>query len=654
MTVSTPTIAAEPHPHAEYRRAAWWRRSIITGLLGGFAGAAIGYFVTRALCGTGFTQGNIESVFAFLGWGFGFLAGVGAFDHPVAWFLGKPEPTRAAELDLAGENQGLWRYFRFCTDHKVVGIQYLVMAMVLFAVGGLGAMLIRLDLIRPGSRFFPPSTYNAVVGMHGLVMIVATIVMITGPFGNFVVPIMIGARDMAYPRLNALSFWLLFIAVGCLITAPFLGGFPTGWTGYAPLADQAPPGMNAYSLTILFFVASSAVAGANITTTVVTMRAPGLSWGRLPVFTWGSITSVVLGLVALPAFLAAQYLLVLDRTLGTGFYVGAQGGSGWLYEHLFWIMGHPEVYVIVLPAFAVVLELLPVFTRKPLFGYTVVVSGVLAVAGLSVLVWAHHMFVTGWAPTANGPFMLTTELISIPTGLVFLGAVGTLWRGRAWMTVPMLYLIAFLWNFIIGGVTGIYLADVPTDVQLHGSLFVTAHFHYTLMGGGVMGFLAAAYYWYPKMAGRMYDERIARIQFWTLQIGFNVTFLAMFYVGLQGMPRRTADYMQVYAPGNLVASIGAFIIGASMILFFYNLAVSRKRGAVANVNPWRAKTLEWQVPTPVPLENFDEIPVVTAGPYEYGTPEPVAATAVSVSVSAEAVRAVSAEPTHVSEKEGGS
>ncbi len=618
MTLKAPAPPAATTPSSGYRRHAWWRRSIVTGVPIGLVFAVIGFFIPRLLLGTGFYQGNTEWTFAYIGWVLGFLIGVGAFDDVVRWISGKPEASHEVELDLAGKDQGAWRYFRFTTDHKVVGVQYLVVTMVLFAVGGLGAMLIRLEWLRPGAKFFPPDTYNSIVTFHGLAMIVATIIMITGPFGNFVVPIMIGARDMAFPRLNALSFWLLFAAIPILLTSPFLGGIPVGWTGYAPLSDQAPTGMNAFALTVAVFVASAAVAGANIATTVITMRAPGMKWTRLPVMVWSSTTSVVLGIVALPAFLAAMYLLMLDRTLGTGFYQGSKGGSSWLYEHLFWFMGHPEVYVIILPAFSVVLEMLVVFTRKPLFGYSIAISGVLGVAGLSVIVWAHHMFLTGWAPAANGPFMLTTELISIPTGLVFLGAIGTLWRGRAWMTVPMLFILAFLWNFVIGGVTGIYLADVPTDVQLHGSLFVTAHFHYTLVGGGVMAFLGATYYWFPKMTGRMYDDGLARLQFWLTIIGFNVTFLGMFYSGLQGMPRRVADYPAIFAPANMVSSIGAFVMGAGMVLFFYNIAASWIRGPKAPANPWRGKTLEWQLPTPVPLETFEEIPVITEGPYEYG------------------------------------
>ena len=592
-------------------------RSVLSGLVVGLAAAIVTFYICHLVVGPGSVR-NTELTLAYVAWGIGFLVGIGATNRPLSWALGRAEPTLELDQDLAGKGQGAWRYFRFTTDHKVVGVQYLVMSMVLLAAGGLAALLIRLEVARPGAKVFSIQTYNTIIGMHGLIMVVATIIMITGSFGNFVVPIMIGARDMAFPRLNALSFWLLFAAVPIFLSAPFFGGFQTGWTAYAPLSVQTALGMDAYSVTILFFVFSTAVAAVNIVVTVATMRAPGMSWVRLPILVWSAVASSTLGLFVMPAFLASQYLVVLDRTLGTGFFVSSQGGSQWLYEHLFWFMGHPEVYVIILPAFAVILEMVPVFTRKPLFAYKVAIGGILGVSGLSVLVWAHHMFLTGWSPTASGPFMLTTELISIPTGLAFLAAIGTIWRGKVWLTLPMLYILAFLWNFVIGGVTGLYLADVPTDVQLHGSLFVTAHFHYTLMGGAVMAFLGGVYYWYPKITGRMYDERLARLQFWLLQIGFNITFLAMFYVGLQGEPRRVGDYANQFATGNAVASVGAAILAVSFLLFWYNLLVSSRRGVRASSNPWKAKTLEWMVPTPVPLENFEEIPVIREGPYEYG------------------------------------
>ena len=599
----------------------WWSQSVLTGVPMGVVTALVAALLTRAIGGPSASDAAI--CIGFVGWAFGFLGGMGAFRYPRTLLLARPDPTAEEEHQLAVQGGGPWRYFRFTTDHKVVGIQYLVLGLVLFAVGGLAAMLIRLELLRPGAAAFPPATYNTIVGLHGIIMIAGTIIMITGPFGNFVVPIMIGARDMAFPRLNALSFWLLFTAVPVLLCAPFLGGFPTGWTSYAPLADQAPPGMDAFLVTILLFGGSVAVAGANIVTTAITMRAPGMTWTRLPIFVWGAaMTASTLGLMVFPAFMAAMVLLGLDRTLGTSFYVASGGGSAWLYDNLFWLMGHPEVYVIAIPAFAVIMELLPVFSRKPLFGYRTAVASTTAIVGLSVLVWAHHMFVTGWAPQLNGPFMLTTEMISIPTGVVFLVAVGTLWRGRIWLTVPMLFVLSFLWNFVIGGMTGLYLADVPTDYQLHGSLFVTAHFHYTLMGGALMGFFAAVYYWFPKMTGRMLNETLGRIHFWVTQVAFNVTFLAMFYVGLQGMPRRVADYSAQFAAGNFVASIGAFVLGAAMLVFAYNIVSSWLRGQRAPSNPWHAKTLEWQVPTPVPLENFEETPVITSWPYDYGAPEP--------------------------------
>lgn len=614
MALSTTTTTTPPTAPLRLRR--WWAQSILTAVPAGILGAVVGYFLANLLSFSG--DGVVLTTMA--GWSIGFLGGIGAFNYPVRWTFAGPAPTHEDEMDLAGLGGGTWRYFRWTTDHKVVGIQYLVLGFAMFAVGGLAAMLLRIELMRPGALAFSPQTYNTIIGVHGFDMVVSTIIMISGPFANFVMPIMIGARDMAFPRLNALSFWLLFAAVPVLLSSVFLGGFPTGWTAYAPLSDQAPYGMDAYIVTVILFVMSTAIASINIIVTMMTMRAPGMTWSRLPVFTWGSIATATLGLLVMPSFMCAQVLVAMDRSLGTNFFVGSGGGSDWLYEHLFWFMGHPEVYVIALPAFAVVLEIVPVFSRKPLFGYRTAVGSFLGVTVLSGLVWAHHMFVTGWSPTASGPFMLTTEMISIPTGLVFLAIIGTLWRGRIWLTVPMLFVLSFLWNFIIGGVTGLYLADVPTDVQLHGSMFVTAHFHYTLMGGAMMGFFAGVYYWFPKMTGRMYDDRLARIHFWGTQIGFNVTFLAMFYVGLQGMPRRVADYPVKFATGNFVASIGAFALGAAMLVFAYNMVSSTRRGAAASHNPWRARTLEWQLPTPVPLENFEEIPVITQGFYDYGQP----------------------------------
>ena len=449
-------------------------------------------------------------------------------------------------------------------------------------------------------------------------MIIAMIIVATGPFGNYVMPIMIGAYDMAFPRLNALSWWVLFTAIPVLCSAWFLGGIPTGWTAYAPLSIQAGPGMNAFIATIIIFAVSTAVAGANITTTVIAMRTKGMKWNRVPIFVIGSTISVALAIPAFPTFMVSMIMTALDRTYNTGFFDANMGGSGWLYSNLFWIMGHPEVYVILIPGVAALMEIVPVFVRKPLFSYNAAIMGFAGIAGLSILVWAHHMYMAGWAPSLNGPFMVTTEMISIPTGLLFLVLIGTMWRGKPWMKLPMLSVFAFIWDFMIGGITGIYLSDVPADSYLHGSMFVTAHFHFTLMGAALTGAIGGLAYWYPKMTGRMLHERAGYISFWMVQIGFNVLFFGMFMAGAEGQPRRVVDYAALFRNSNLISTIGAYSVGTGMIILLWAVIHSWTKGKIAPMNPWGAKTLEWTVPYPVPLTNFDELPVITSDPYGYG------------------------------------
>jgi cytochrome c oxidase subunit 1 len=598
------------------------RLNLLTAVIGGVVLGYIAWLLSHHFLQTDDpATSNQVTLITMTGWAIGFMAGIGAFNGPVRWFLGR-DLSHGDEMFLAGKDQGTARYFRFTTDHKVVGIQYLVTTMLLLAVGGTLAMLIRTNLISPHSNFLGPQTYNAVVGLHGIIMIVATIIMVTGPFGNFILPIMIGARDMAFPRLNALSFWLLAAAVPVLLSAGFLGGIPTGWSGYAPLADQAPPGMNSYLMAIIIFAISSAVAGANITTTVLTMRARGMTWNRTPIFVYGTVASVGLAIPALPMFMSAQVFLAIDRTVGGQFYVAAGGGSAWLYSNLFWLFGHPEVYVIVLPAVIALMEITPVFARKPLYNFNAAVLGIVGIVGLSLMVWAHHMYASGWAPDLNGPFMLTTEMISVPTGVLFLVVIGTIWRGRIWTTLPMMAVYFMLWNFIIGGVTGIYLSDVPADYALHGSMFVTAHFHYTLMGAGLTGALGALFYWFPKMTGRMLNQRLGYISFWIVEIGFNVVFFGMFAVGLAGQSRRVYTYDEMFRVGNLVSTIAAYCIGIGMLIMLYAVISSWRSGPKAPANPWGGKTLEWAVPNPIPLENFEVLPVVIADPYGYGEGDP--------------------------------
>jgi cytochrome c oxidase subunit 1 len=560
---------------------------------------------------------NIVLLGAMFAWSIGFMAGIGAFIGPWRWMIGK-DLTDEEILYLAGDGQGTKRYFKYCTDHKVVGIQYLIGVMTLLGVGGTMAMMIRTNLARPGGHFITATVYNSLVGLHGITMIIAMIIVATGPFGNYVMPIMIGAYDMAFPRLNALSWWVLFTAIPVLCSAWFLGGIPTGWTAYAPLSIQAGPGMNAFIATIIIFAVSTAVAGANITTTVIAMRTKGMKWNRVPIFVIGSTISVALAIPAFPTFMVSMIMTALDRTYNTGFFDANMGGSGWLYSNLFWIMGHPEVYVILIPGVAALMEIVPVFVRKPLFSYTAAVMGFAGIAGLSILVWAHHMYMAGWAPSLNGPFMVTTEMISIPTGLLFLVLIGTMWRGKPWMKLPMLSVFAFLWDFMIGGITGIYLSDVPADSYLHGSMFVTAHFHFTLMGAALTGAIGGLAYWYPKMTGRMLHERAGYISFWMVQIGFNVLFFGMFMAGAEGQPRRVVDYAALFRNSNLISTIGAYSVGIGMIILLWAVIHSWTKGKIAPMNPWGAKTLEWTVPYPVPLTNFDELPVITSDPYGYG------------------------------------
>jgi cytochrome c oxidase subunit I len=617
--------------------------SYVTGVILGAVGYLAGTQFIAHFVGTGhvpsgpnFTEQGIVAglVLGVLGW----LIGAGALNEPIRWALALRDPTHEDEQKLAGKDQGWWRYFRFTTDHKVVGMQYLVLVLIMLAFGGLGAMLIRANLMFPGSRLFPSQAYNTIVTMHGLLMILTTITFFVGPFGNFIVPIMIGARDMAFPRLNALSWALIAPAVPIFLSAPFWGqgqtaglgaGVQTGWTLYGTLADQTGIGMTVIAVAVILALTSSTLGAVNVIVTIVTMRAPGMRFTRMPLFVWGIFGTAILAAIGTGAFTADLLLILSDRVWNTSFFyvvtggnaVGAGGGSSWLSQNLFWFFGHPEVYIIVMPTFGLVMDLFAVFARKPIFGYKTGILGVMGVVVLSFMVWAHHEFVSGWAPELRPYYMATTELISIPTGLVFLVALGTLWRGKLWFTTPMLFALGFIWNFAIGGLTGVFLSDVPADIQLHGSMFVTAHFHYTIVGGALFGFFAAVYYWFPKMTGRMLDERLGKFQFWATFISFNVAFTAMTYAGLQGMPRRVADYDPIFFPANFVTSLFAFLLGASVIIFFWNVAYSWVAGEKAVANPWGATTLEWQVPTPVPLENFETIPVVSEPPHDYVEPQ---------------------------------
>jgi cytochrome c oxidase subunit I len=548
----------------------------------------------------------------------GFLVGLGFLNYPLSRLLGRP--VRHLHKSTAGT--GVGRYFGLSFDHKVIGIQYLTTILLMMLVGGIGAMFVRTNLLQPSPPIFPPNQYLTMVGLHSVMMIFMASAAIVGPFGNFLVPIMIGSRRMAFPRLEALSFWLVPPAVVILLASVFWGGFNTGWTGYTPLSEQAGQGMDSYIVGFGLIGIAIFISGLNMLTTIIMLRAPGMIWSRLPIFVWGVFATSILGTFAAPVLAAALVMQSLDRTLNTSFFLASNGGSPYLWENLFWFFGHPEVYIFILPAFGIVMELLPHFARKPLWGYKMAVAGLLGVATLSWFVWQHHLFLSGIAPILRPFYMLSTEMISIPTGIVFLVAFGTLWRARIWMTVPMLFCLGFLFNFLLGGISGVYLSDVPTDVTLHGSYFSMAHFHYTIVGGEIFAIMAAVYYWFPKMTGRMLNATLGKVHFWWMFVSFNLAFFPLFLAGLFDMPRRVNTYSPSLQGLNDWVSIWAYLLFASMILFAANVIYSWFfRFETAPANPWNARALEWQVATPVPANNFDRIPNITGGPYDYGVPD---------------------------------
>jgi cytochrome c oxidase subunit I len=619
------TTTAQPLSAPSLRRPLWRRLvgfNLLSAVVLGVAGYYLGWFIGHQVStGKSFEfisatdENDVALLLAYLFGVVGFLIGLGFANYPVSRLLGKPASLREKE------DEGVGRYFGLCTDHKVVGMQYLVGIGLFFFVGGLNAMLIRTELLHDVPTTVGPNQYLSLVGMHGAMMMGMMTSGVLGPFANYFVPIMIGARRMALPRIEALTFWLLMAAGFILTSTIFFGGFPTGWTGYQPLNDQAVMGMDSYIVFFALVGLSMTLLGLNMIATIITMRAPGLTWSRLPIFVWSVLATSVLMVLSAPMLVATLAMAALDRTINTSFFVPAGGGSSYLFENLFWFFGHPEVYILALPGFGIVLELLPVFTRKPLWGYRLAVSGMLGVALLSFFVWQHHLFVSGINADLRPFYMLSTEIISVPTGFIFLCVMGTLWKARSSFSVPMLFCLAWAFNFLIGGLSGVFLSDTPSDTDTHGSFFVMAHFHYTIMGGLIFTFFAAIYYWVPKMTGLRFNERLAKVHFWLMFVAFNSTFMPLFVLGMKGMPRRVSSYAPNLHGLNVWVSISAFVLGFSMLIFLFNvvysLIVVRLR---AEANPWRSKSLEWQVPTPVPVNNFEQIPVIDADPYDYGTP----------------------------------
>jgi cytochrome c oxidase subunit 1 len=525
----------------------------------------------------------------------------------------RPVPILAAHR--VAPRRRSWTAWFTTTDHKRIGILYMVTTFVFFCLGGTEALLMRLQLGEANNTLVTPQVYNQLFTMHGTTMIFLFVVPMMAGLGNYFVPLMIGARDVAFPRLNALSYWLLLAGGIVFYCSIFFNPPEAGWTSYAPLsgAVYSPAGGQDAWIYLVHLTGLSSILGAiNFYATIANMRARGMSWGRLPLFIWAILTYSVLIIFAMPVIAAAVTMLLTDRHFGTHFFDPANGGSPLLWQNLFWFFGHPEVYIMILPGFGVISEILPVFARKPIFGYKAIAASTVAIAFLGFLTWAHHMF-TAPIPEAILIFvMMSSFFIAVPTGVKIFNWIATLWRGTIEFTTALLFSAGFIALFIIGGISGVFLAIFPVDWELNETYFVVAHIHFVLMGGSAFAIFAAIYYWFPKITGRMLGEGLGKLSFYLMFIGFLVTFLIQHVMGLDGMPRRVYEYDNVghLATYNLISTIGAFVLGAGVVVTIVNVMRSLKHGVVAGPDPWKANTLEWFTTSPPPENNFDVVPQI--------------------------------------------
>jgi len=521
------------------------------------------------------------------------------------------------------EPQGFIRRYVFSIDHKIIGIQYLITGFVFLVLAGLLAEVIRTQLLHANGGFVSNDTYNEVYSVHGSAMVwLVVIPLITGGFGNILMPLQIGARDVAFPWLNMLSFWIFPVA-GLMLFSSFLMGAPVaGWTEYPPMSLQGGPGTSMWCAAIFLVGVSSTLTGINFVVTMIKMRAPGMTFTRMPLFCWAQLATAPLLMIATTALAAALAALFMERQFGVPFYDPTKGGSPLMWQHMFWFYSHPAVYIMILPAFGMVSEIIPVFARKPIFGYKMIAFSSTSIAFAGFLVWAHHMFTSGLAPYLQLPFMILTFTIAIPTGVKIFSWTATLWGGKIHLTTSMLFAIGFVALFTLGGITGVFLAAVPFDLHVHGTYFVVAHFHYVLVGGSLMGIFAGMYFWFPKMSGRMMSETLGKWHFWLFFTGFNMTFLPQHWLGMLGMPRRVPQYDPQFQFWNDFSSIGSYIMTLSILIFFANMLWSIRNGKKSGPNPWGARTLEWMIPSPPHYYNFKHIPTVYGLPYDFSQPLP--------------------------------
>lgn len=511
-------------------------------------------------------------------------------------------------------------YLRWSVDHKIIGVQYIVTSLFFFIIGGALAMLIRAELLTPAQDFMVDgAAYNTLFTMHGTIMIFLWIVPVLAGFGNFFVPLMLGAKDMAFPWLNAFAFWLIPPAGLLMLVGWFVGPAEAGWTSYPPLSTHfSPDGQTLWAISLHLLGVASILGGINFIVTIRNMRPEGMKYFQMPLFVWSVLAQSIIVVLATPFLAGALTLLILDRVAGTAFFAPSQGGDVLLWQNIFWFYSHPAVYIMVLPAFGMISEILSVHARKPVFGYRMIALSSMAIALVGFTVWAHHMF-TSLQPELRIPFMITSMIIAVPTGIKVFSWLGTIYGGRVRWTSAMLFAMGFISMFVIGGITGVMVASVPVDIHLHDTYFVVSHFHFVLYGGTVFGVYGALYHWWPKITGRMMDERLGKFHFILTYVSFLGTFFPQHLVGMQGMPRRVAEYAPEFQAMNIIISISGFVLGISTFLILYNMVWSLYRGKIAGSNPWRALTLEWMTTSPPPPYNFVGDPIPFEDPYGYGT-----------------------------------
>lgn len=596
--------------------------ALVKGLIGQAIGWALGYgFIAglRALRGME-TPWLYEPAVAFgaITSLFGFLLAAGVLTDWLKLIVGKKSVLRHG----APEGKPEWsRYINVDYNHKVIGIQYAITSLLVLLIGGSFAIFFRIELAQPGMQWLTNDQFNTLFSAHGIIMI-ASILLGVGAMVNYLVPLMIGAADMAFPRLNAFSYWVTIPSAVLILSGMAVGGWDTGWVGYATLSLRAPLGVVLFLLGFWINGFSSIAGSLNLLVTVSTMRAKGMTLFRMPMVVWGSIAASIIQLTATQTVGVALTMSVAERVLGLNFFDPGGGGNPILYQHLFWFYSHPVVYVFVLPGLGVISELLPVFARKPLFGYRWVALSSLGIGLVGFLVWAHHMFTSGMADALRVPFMVSTMLVAIPTGVKFFSWVATIWEGKLPKNppTPLLFVFGAISVFLIGGVTGPILGTIPTDLHLHDSYWIVGHFHATMFGGYIFPFFAALYYWYPKVSGHMYKERLGKLHFWLMLPAFWVMSIGQMSVGLLGMRRRVADYDPALGitTTHILITLAALVIGWSVLIMIYNFIASARTEPVAEMNPWNSRSPEWQIPSPVPEFNYDVPFEVVGEPYDYG------------------------------------